>query len=611
MSAAKRTIGRVRRALSLVELLVAVAALTLISLGVARIFAATGDTLRVGRRVSRINEYAAMLERQLRRDIEGMSREGFLVIRHRLADNGTAIKLVDADTQPRARRVDEILFFKEGMFTSLRDPINPARQATGSAACVYIGHGLRYDEDDANYYSAVQVNVPNRDVNWNIQPSFGHGVNEFASDWILLRHTTVLSGRMSPDKRVNAAGGGDPHEDSEIQVAWQPAASSLFRFQAYETLRDDAAPAAGSLVRAAEANPIRESGVVDVATTDLAEIKSTILDARPIISSNGRYLSASVSENTDASEDRGAGLIRYNPGLNGGTLANPNVDSAVRRMQAWMANALPAESDRAVERRMRAEFEAPDYLGTLGSSGSAGTPYPQNEAWRRTDQTMLTASNFVPRCTEFIVEWSFGNVYATENNGPNFRTRRGEPIWHGLLRRDSTGQTVFARPYLDTNASTVMRQSMQAFVGVPMKHSPAQYPQAVPPATAPACDAVARYLAAQPSAAYAVSQQTIHYVPPGRSEDNLLYSTFGYVDPTYGPGSPIIIPAAINNAITGCSLLSAAEKAQLQAEVQARAGETVDWAWPKLLRITVTLADPQEPGIEQTFEFVYELPERN
>ena len=95
------------RAFTLVELLVAVAALTLIALGLSRVFAATGQTLRAGRRVSRLNEYAAMVERQMRRDIAQMSRNGFLLIRNRKVNEGNAVQLWAEDpTSGRARRGD-------------------------------------------------------------------------------------------------------------------------------------------------------------------------------------------------------------------------------------------------------------------------------------------------------------------------------------------------------------------------------------------------------------------------------------------------------------------------------------------------------------------------
>jgi len=36
--------------------------------------------------------------------------------------------------------------------------------------------------------------------------------------------------------------------------------------------------------------------------------------------------------------------------------------------------------------------------------------------------------------------------------------------------------------------------------------------------------------------------------------------------------------------------------------------ETLPWKWPKLLRVTVTIADPIDPSFERTFQFIYDLP---
>ena len=35
---------------------------------------------------------------------------------------------------------------------------------------------------------------------------------------------------------------------------------------------------------------------------------------------------------------------------------------------------------------------------------------------------------------------------------------------------------------------------------------------------------------------------------------------------------------------------------------------TVPWPWPKMVRITISIADPSEPMREQTFQFVVEIP---
>ena len=552
------------RAFTLVELLVAVAALTLIALGLSRVFAATGQTLRAGRRVSRLNEYAAMVERQMRRDIAQMSRNGFLLIRNRKVNEGNAVQLWAEDpTSGRARRGDELLFFQEGAFRSVRDPIGPNRQATGSEARIYYGHGLQWNPRSREYTSAPNASFPRRASPSTFAPSFGQpGPNQYASDWTLLRHVTVLSGPVQAAMREELPNSArDNYPDNPYQVAWQPAASSIFRID------NETANSIGStrMIRpTAENPPIFAGGLVDVAATDLAEVRSTILDAMPARSPSGSAASGNDARTQDQSEDSslvGATIAArqpvWAPQISPGTLASPNMASPTRRMQAWMTEALPADSDYQSsmnERRIHCEPKAPDALGTLGASGSVGRAFPADQSWRRTDQSMLTAWNFVPNCTEFIVEWSFGRVYP-----PNYsdNAKRGKVIWHGMTRTVDGVQV--ASPYPDSSGVSTEDQNVVL---------------------------VQSYGAQRAGTAgllgYLVPGELIHYLPPGMglNRNTTLYSCFGYIDPFFsfaGGDAPAV---------------------------------TVPWAWPKLLRVTMRLADPQSPGVEETFEFVFELPER-
>jgi hypothetical protein len=215
-----------------------------------------------------------------------------------------------------------------------------------------------------------------------------------------------------------------------------------------------------------------------------------------------------------------------------------------------MADALPAESDfgaSSAERRMRFEPSPPDYLGTLGASGTPGQAFADNVSWRRTDQTMLCASNFVPGCTEFIVEWSFGNVFPPDYTDT---AKRGQLIWHGLSR--TVSGDVVAKPYL---------------------------PQGIPNNEAAATGVAVTAEGSVPGTrfVFAIPNEHIHYLPPGMglNQSSTLYSCFGYLDPVYSTPSV-----------------------------------SVDSPWPTMIRITMSLTDPASPGAERTFEFVFEVPRK-
>ncbi|MBX3386134.1 MAG: prepilin-type N-terminal cleavage/methylation domain-containing protein [Phycisphaeraceae bacterium] len=569
---------RLRRGFSLVEMLVAIAALSLIAIGLAQIFSATATTLRVGRRVSHLNEYAAMIERQLRRDVAAISADGFLLIRHRLADDGSPIPSSALnDRNARERRVDELVFFQEGQFSSIRDPVNPVRQASGPAARIYIGHGLRWDPSSADFGRAPRVDRPRGAVATDMvpAPAFGRsGPNQFAGDWILLRHALVLSGPEQTGRKSPLLTGTDTFPDSAIQVGWQPAVSSLFLWEA-ESL-PTALPPAGSLVRGGPVGlPVLASGVVDVATTDLTEIRSTIVDARPPRAAGIRNIAASIQADLEEDEDiLGAQIegvaFRWSPPSAAGTLGNPEYRAAVRAMQAWMVDALPAASDlgslNGQERRVRSEPVPPDYLGSIGASGVQGQAFADTQSWRRTDQTMLTASNFVPGCSEFIVEWSFGHVYPDDD-----ADRRGQLIWHGMRRESSDGGRVL--PYLDDSVSSnPLIAAQRRILAIPSIRGGLQ------------------------PFAYRVPRELIHYTPRGFNAQRTLYSCFGYIDPFWpyhdAAGNPT-------------------SDANVRAQIMSLYGQSIPWAWPRLLRITMTLADPNDPNLEQTYQFVLEVPERS
>lgn len=542
---------------TLIEVLIAVGAVSLIAIGLAKVFSSTGDTVRAGRRLSNFNEYASLIERQLRDDVARISRDGFLVIRNRnTADTNAVINVRLSPDQPaafaRPRRVDELMFFASGTFTTLRDPIHPARIPAASAARIYYGHGLRNDPADEppslDQHSGATTN----------QSSFGvaNGPNEFASDWILLRHITALvdpvtSRQADLPPSVTEPGTGE-RDDCDVQVGLQPAACSIFRnlslFGPTPAIPDN------RLVRDGENNiyPQFPSGIIDLATTNLSEIRNIILDGQPLTGPTLGW-----DPDRDSSVD-GVGN-RYAFQRDAAPNAFVNSAAAVTsNMKRWMIMALPAghptnplSTER--DRRMRTELRPPDLLGVI----TQGQPWFADEPWKRSDQMMLAASNFVPHCTEFIVEWSYGKI--EEDTGAD---DYGQIKWYGLERRAdpaNAGSSVVASPYgiedpEDAYAQafpmrtgqTAMRTVNPALVHFPPIETPPQ--TNFPPQFAP------------------------------------LYSCFGYLDPTYPE------PALENDA-------------------QQRFPSSIPWAWPKLLRITISLVDPSEPLREQTFQFVIELPE--
>jgi len=114
---------------TLIELIVAIGAVAILAVGIASIFGAVGKTVAGGRRVSNLNEFASLIERQMRTDFQAMTRDGVLLIRHEEANEGNAVLLHPDDIAPRVRRTDQIIFFRHGEFSTTRAPVVPGFNA--------------------------------------------------------------------------------------------------------------------------------------------------------------------------------------------------------------------------------------------------------------------------------------------------------------------------------------------------------------------------------------------------------------------------------------------------------------------------------------------------
>lgn len=561
-----------RRGFTLIELIVAIGAIALIAVGIAAVFESVGRTVSGGKRVSRFNQFAAVIENQMRADFEAMSRDGVLVVRHQYAFDREPGSPPDIqrnidDARPRPRRADEVLFMRRGDFTSARAPSVPGMNASSSEAMIHYGHGIRFNPIEDLVGKSVTVrdprydrphvadgrepNRPFRDGNElgsNVEPD---NPNRFAGDWALLRRLTLLVPPGSSDQNIPSAAdpiwsqiGVDRTEaiDSEIQIAGQPAAASAFRSIArqyrnrwFDTVR-------GAADDPASWAPMLSSGIIDVATSDMAEIRRIIMDA-------GDYpWEVGLSD----FDPVGGSYILDNAYMANLDVGNPT--NNLLHMHAWMEDLFPTDTvsiTAHLPQRPRYEPVFPDFVGTLGTFGndsSTGSGRTR-ENYRLADQRMLGSSLFVPHCSEFIVEYSFGERNSDETS-PSF----GETIWHGLDRViDVDGEAISAaRPYpwYDDAAGNTYAANFDL-----------EYSR---------LDGT--------TGTRTLDRRLVYGVDDPRSWERLV-AHFGFTDPTYTQNDPDVDPA------------------------------TVEWPWPKLIRVTISLADPSDPDVEETFQFVFETPE--
>lgn len=645
--------GVSRGGFTLVEMLIAVAAVGLISVGLAKLFQKTGDTVKIGRRISNLNEQAAMIERTMREDFARMSPKGFLVMKHRLApvvgDNTQAadIALTKDDLSARARRIDEVVFFAEGSFSSNREPLWPTRTVAGTAARVYYGHGLKQELDTSANRAAFtpQVDDTNADATLPAEArTFGApGPNEFASNWILLRQQTVLSPPQGSASATRPAGvnSGPPNGqwgDSKVQVGLQPASIDVFDVIA-KNYPANALPGAASTVRpgngAAVRRPLCASGIVDIAATDLSQVQARVMNAQPLdprrLANIRRDIDAPFTDYQRTDEDAPFALewidvkradpydrlLALGPGQ---SVSFPTQDPrtalfewndtstvpTVARMKRWMINAFPADaypldgSELWRERRVRCEASPPDLIGTF-----AGTePFGSDEAYRRTDQQMLTASNFVVGCTEFIVEWSYGTRYTSDPSDPAYASvpveLRGQTIWHGLARTaDINGDGgVDAYEYV-AHPYNSFEPSMQGATGLRAMQTRVFGGYTADRNGNNVRDGAERWFLRTDGSELPlhVFETALIHEPapdprawqyPTETDDNrtMLFSCFGYVDPTFGYAD--------------------ASRGEVPRGGEPR---TVNVPRPKLVRVTMSLVDSSEPLREQTYQFIFRLPQ--
>lgn len=543
-----------RGGFTLTEMLVAVGAMALLSLGVAQIFALTTKTVAAGRRLSNLNSVASATERQLRADFAGMTSRGVLVIRNELANGGNNVDSYPADPSPRKHRIDEIMFAATGHFTSSQQPVTVGGTPVSSTeALIYIGHGARQEPTagtSSGFNNPVSISDPNTaapplGVN---QGAGGSKVNLYASEWTLARRAFVLSAPSVQTQGTIPAGQGLPPgniQNSAVQIDGLPAVPSPNRIDAMTWASESLANA-----RLRNGIPALSSGVVDIIAMDLRAMAGQLNDLnRGGNAGNPAYIVMDSQQNYSGT---GAGA------------------TTMRLQQAWMRGIMPADSDSG--RRMRVETSVPDFLNM---NGGAVSPY------QRSDQLMLTSGAFLPRCSDFIVEYSFGKV-ATVGGGTV-----GNVFWHGLNRTIGYNADTVER-YADwavqpghTAVSQLVTRRLMPGEIEPLKAYVTLQPALVEPTSVPA------WLTGSPW----------NYGGPASATS---YAFFGLNDPLY---TPINGPSPwLAKDVNGNGNYDWADGDQLAYP------ESIPWKRPTMIRITLTLCDPTDPTIEQTFQFIFDLP---
>ena len=84
------------------------------------------------------------------------------------------------------------------------------------------------------------------------------------------------------------------------------------------------------------------------------------------------------------------------------------------------------------------------------------------------------------------------------------------------------------------------------------------------------------------------------YLSATQDAGQQVTSYFGYTDPTFNPDRD----APTGSPIPDGLLISPGDSRS----------PTIPWAWPRYIRVTMSLADPNNPSVEQGFQFVFDVP---
>ncbi len=418
--------------------------------------------------------------------------------------------------------------------------------------------------------------------------------NQYASDWSLLRQVTLLvkpqtAGQVLPDSvfgvlRTNEFTTDRQWlEDSGRQVGLQPAARSIFNSlgrtgKIVSTLPTPPQPAFESpkwfaqygSVTTEEPQALRVSGLVDIVTEDLSSIRTMLpaisadrrpFDYWPTTAGNPNVIPVQGYEDFVAQfwEDDASDVDNLGPDKAVGLDLDSPGSSQVSAMRQWMIDSLPSFWSTAAPASPRplSRVRYEDIPARLIFNEAGNDPifddggFAQNNTGDReriyaeANQEMLGSSVFVPRCTEFIVEWSFGHTDQTITDPTDPRYKR--VLWFGLDR------------WIDSNENGVIQP-----VGLGL--------------TAGEDQRVATYYRLRPD--------------PG-----------GIPDFDRGPDPELILgrPAIIGGFGSPPDLETATFG---YPDLRGN-----DWPWPKFIRVTISLADPLDPTIERTFQMVFDIPD--
>lgn len=330
-----------RRAFTLVELLVAVIVLLAVIMATSKIFSTASKVTSMGEATADVVQQAGVIEEQLRRDITGVTQDGYIALQCVAVRNDVNRVFTGIATAPLLNpeldasaviRADTIVFFTAGGETTARwsgpnDTWSFGGNQQSRASRVYYGHGVQLPElgNDPAASGAGQVKPiiqgvtpvslrPQQIVPWTwlnpggaaapqvkwISGTSNQGSANMprvspnqpsAREWVLCRKSTLLAddgGRVLyyPDPAasylVAAASSTGPGPSSAPSVfgdrSYTAPTGSEAAFMYMETRGRTYTPLSTNVIP----GPTIQSGWVDVAASELDELRRFVAPTLPL-----------------------------------------------------------------------------------------------------------------------------------------------------------------------------------------------------------------------------------------------------------------------------------------------------------------------------------------
>ncbi len=553
---------KVHHAFTISELIVAIAVTLVLILATGRIFTMTQTTISLGQASAELSQAGRTLERLLQKDLDSITRDGFLVIRNerlgaqangnvnrRLVYLNKELEKLDADSGNYENnlgivRLDQLIFIGSGQYSTYQfresgiSDGTIARNDTSANARILWGHLLRTPD----LYNPTGDPFPPGDPLGSPEIKNGFGpngyraifaddassdadtVNKYAQDWILGRQAALLLPRDLVSQ--------------DWQLSFAPSIFELFNeaggyFENSDYFDDPGAPLNdytdyGTLKRRLSA------GYVDIINMDLADVESAITE----------YGFANNQSNNGARDQytdpigQSYSNVRY--WLQN---AQPFAESASGMSNGFFQYLTATEDKEQIGQDLSEQWLLGQWLRLAMTSGRIrGESVPPSTS--RLDQ-MLTHATAFPSCSNFEIAWSTGQVEYPS----------GDIMWYDIDQP--------ANPYIPVTGQSSQERRERAPDNPLIWYMSELSPQML----------VSNMVWPQNGP---VAEDT---------RQDLYYGLFGYFTPRLRDGFTDVPD-------------------------EDREDRTQAWPWPKMLRVRATIHDRSgHLPAGRTFEYIFTLPE--